>query len=319
MQSSRPLTAYDEQKQAYIDWIIGWKSRQRYVRFMGFQPFSWQDVVLASDSPRIIINAARQSGKSTITSTYPCWTAKYVYKSLSIVLAPTESQSQDDMEKVQEFILCDSTYPQHDPPAATHVKVNETRSRIRVVPATQSARGKSKPNVVILDEASQIEDIIYTEVVKPMFTDNPGRLILLSTPHGKRGFFFDIFNNPRPKDPWERYEIRSPWEPVETPHGLDLVPYMDGDEQAYQAERAKYGIKAWFSPRHRNYDEQLENLYDMGIRKYKQEYCCEFVEEEANVFSYSEIEKMFSSKAPADPDDIQKAKPDTIDFSFMEV
>lgn len=316
--SSEPLSSLDNQG-SYIDYYIGGLSRQKYVRLLGFNPFPWQDAILESDGRRIIINAARQSGKSTITSTVPCWTAKYTEKSLSIVLAPTESQSQDDMEKVQEFILSDNTYPQHDPPAATHVKVTETRSKIRVVPATQSARGKSKPNVVILDEASQIDDLIYAEVVKPMFTDNPGRLILLSTPHGKHGFFFDIFCNPRPKDPWERYEIRSPWEPVETPHGLDLVPYMDGDEKAYQEERAKHGIKAWFSPRHRNYDEQLENLYDMGIRKYKQEYCCEFVEAETNVFSYAEIDQMFNSKAPAETSEIQKAKPSSIDFSFMEV
>ena len=140
--------------------------------------------------------------------------------------------------------------------------MRENGSIISVVPATQSARGKSRPAVVILDEASQIEDLIYTEVVTPMFTNNDGRLILLSTPYGKRGFFHDIFCNPRPNDRWERHEVRSPWQPVQTPNGLDLIPYMNGDEKAYQEERAKKGIKAWFSPQHRNYEEQLG---DFGV------------------------------------------------------
>lgn len=294
-------------------WILGYLSKLDYIKSLGFEPFKWQEAILESTGRRIIINAARQSGKSTITSTDPCWIAKYRDNSLSIVLAPTESQSQDDMRKIQSFIRQDPTYPQYDP-ASTHVNVRENRSIISVVPATQSARGKSCPAVVILDEASQIDDLIYTEVVTPMFTDNPGRLILLSTPYGKKGFFCDIFNNPRPNDPWERYEIRSPWQPIQTPNGLDLIPYMD--EKAYQAERAKKGIKAWFSPRHWNYEEQLEKLFDMGIRKYKQEYCCEFVETEQSVFSYDEIEMMFAGHKLEKPEG--KVERSGVDYSILE-
>ena len=296
-------------------WLLGYLSKLDYIQNLGFEPFDWQKAILNSTGRRIIINAARQSGKSTITSTDPCWIAKYRDNSLSIVLAPTESQSQDDMRKIQSFIRQDSTYPQYDP-ASTHVNVRENRSIISVVPATQSARGKSCPAVVILDEASQIDDLIYTEVVTPMFTDNPGRLILLSTPYGKSGFFYDIFNNPRPNDPWERYEIRSPWQPIQKPNGLDLIPYMGGDEKAYQAERAKKGIKAWFSPRHWNYEEQLEKLFDMGIRKYKQEYCCEFVETESSVFSYDEIEMMFTGHKMEKPEG--KVERSGVDYSILE-
>lgn len=298
-----------------IDWLIGYLSRQEYVRLLGFEPFAWQDAILNSTSPRIVINAARQAGKSTITSADPCWTGKYKDKSLSIVLAPSESQSQDDMEKVQSFVAMDSTYPQYAP-AATHIRI-ENGSKIRVVPARQTARGKSKPNIVILDEASQIDDLIYTEIVLPMFTDNPGRLIMLSTPYGKQGFFWDTFCNLEPDDPWERYEVRSPWQPVQTPKGLDLIPYMDGDEKAYQEERARHGIRAWFSPRHSNYKEQLRLLYRMGIKKYKQEFCCEFVETNEAVFSYSEIEGMFSGHKP----EVRKeeVKRSGVDYSLLEV
>ena len=296
-------------------WILGYLSKLEYIKSLGFEPFEWQEAILNSKGRRIIINAARQSGKSTITSTDPCWIAKYRKESLSIVLAPTESQSQDDMRKIQSFIRHDSGYPKYDP-ASTHVNVRENGSIISVVPATQSARGKSKPAVVILDEASQIEDLIYTEVVTPMFTANDGRLILLSTPYGKQGFFHDIFCNPRPNDPWERYEVRSPWQPIQTANGLDLVPFMDGDEKAYQEERAKKGIRAWFSPRHYDYEEQLEKLFDMGIRKYQQEYCCEFVETENNVFSYEEIAKMFTGKRRQEPE--RKVRRSGVDYSILE-
>ena len=87
-----------------LDCFLGGGSKEDYVRTLSFEPFSWQAALLNSTGRRIIINAARQSGKSTITSADPCWTAKYEPDSLSIVLAPTESQSQDDMEKINRMI-----------------------------------------------------------------------------------------------------------------------------------------------------------------------------------------------------------------------
>ena len=289
------LNSFDGLNNDNIDWLIGRLSRQEYVRLLGFNPFPWQDAILNSKSKHIVINAARQGGKSTITAADPCWIAKYMEKSLAIVIAPTEEQSKEDIDKIKAFIALDGTYPPHRP-SETHIFL-DNKSKIKVKIARQTARGASKPELVILDEASQIEDNIYSEVVLPMFTDNPeGREILLSTPYGKRGFFYDVFTNREPDDPWERFEIRSPWEPVETEHGLDLVLFMGGNEKAYQELRAREGIKAWFSPRHSNYAQQRHFLSRMGIRKYRQEFCCEFVETEDTVFSYNDIKAAFEQQ-----------------------
>ena len=309
------MTASDKLPRPYIDYLIGALSRQRYVRFMGFEPFPWQDAILASEGRRIIINAARQSGKSTIVSSLPCHKAKYKAGSLVVIIAATEDQAFDDMTKVKGYIQNDETYPDIKRSSDSLLQL-DNGSRIVVVPATEkAARGKSCPDLVMLDEASRIEDIIYTSGVKPMFTDNPGQLILLSTPNGKKGFFFSIFDQRRKNDPWERYLIRSPYEPVSTPEGLDLAEYMP--ETDFQAKTGD--IRSWYSPRHHDYDEQVQNLYDMGTRQYKQEYCCEFVETEASVFSYADVAQMFSHK-PASPEPRVKfdRKPEKIDWSILE-
>lgn len=314
--SYKPLTSSDSKlPNTYIDYLIGGLSRQRYVRFTGFTPFPWQDAILASEGRRIIINAARQSGKSTIVSSVPCHKAKYKAGSLSVIIAATEDQAFDDMTKVKGYIQSDETYPVIKRSSDSLIQL-DNGSRIVVVPATEkAARGKSCPDLVMLDEASRIEDIIYTSGVKPMFTDNPGQLILLSTPNGKQGFFYSIFSQKRKNDPWQRYLIRSPWEPVQTTEGLDLAKYKD--EEAFQKEMGD--IQAWYSPRHHDYEEQVQNLYDMGTRQYKQEYCCEFVETEASVFSYSDIQQMFSHKAPEQPARVEvQRKPSKIDWSILE-
>jgi hypothetical protein len=173
-----------------------------------------------------------------------------------------------------------------------------------VVPATEkAARGPSAPRLILLDEASRIDDIVYRSGIIPMLTDNPEcELISISTPNGRQGFFFDSFNNPK----WERYEVRSPWEVVD----IEFKLRPRETEEEYRNKKAAQGIKGFYSPRHNNREEQEFNLGEMGPLMYRQEYCVEFVEPEDQVFSYDDIERMMENKAePLDLGLIGEAEP----------
>lgn len=263
-------------------------SPYHYVRSLGFTPYKWQRDILRSVHKRKSINGARQAGKSTIVSAKPCHIAKYYPESVSLIVAATEYQAWLDMEKIKNFIARDRTYPE--------IKRDNDRlimlgngSWIMVVPATEkAARGPSAPSLILLDEASRIEDIVYKSGIIPMLTENPEcELINISTPNGKQGFFFKSFNNPK----WERYEVRAPWEVVETE--LRLIPAEP--EEEYRRKCAEKGIKGYDSPRHKNQAEQQFNLEEMGVLLYKQEYGPKFVEPEDQVFSYDDIERMMNS------------------------
>ncbi len=299
-------------KDSEFDYICGMLSRVDYVNQLGFTPFEWQKQILQDESKRIIINAARQSGKSTIVSSLPCHIAKYKTNSLSIVLAPTEKQAGEDMEKIKGFIQSDPTYPEIKRSSDSLIKLSNN-ARIVVVPATEkAARGYSCPDLVLIDEASRVENIVYTSGVKAMFTNNvDGVLVLLSTPAGKDGFFYEIWSNG--SQSWKRYEIRSPWNPQGTDHGIDLLPYLP--EEAYIRGKAEQGIIACYSPRHKREGEQRDNLLEMGSLMYRQEYCCEFVETVDTVFSYEEIARMFSSPIEATGTDVGVAPVADIDFN----
>ena len=287
-------------------------SRVDYVNQLGFSPFDWQRQILQDESKRIIINAARQAGKSTVVSSLPSHIGKYRKGSLTVVLASTEKQAVEDMEKIKSFIQSDPTYPEIKRSSDSLIKLSNN-ARIVVVPATEkAARGYSCPDLVLIDEASRVDNIVYTSGVKAMFTDNVnGVLVLLSTPAGKSGFFHDIWTNKSPS--WRRYEIRSPWNPERTDHGMDLLPYLP--EEQYIAQRAKEGIIACYSPRHRREQEQRDNLLEMGSLMYRQEYCCEFVETVDTVFSYEEIARMFDNTVDAPQSGIGAAPEADIDFS----
>lgn len=259
-----------------------------WLKHLGWGAFDWQKAVLRDRATRICINGARQAGKSTIISSRACHLAKYKRGSLSVILAPTQKQSQEDMEKIKSFLLKDPTFPERLKDNSEELKF-DNGSRILVLTASDdAARGFSNPDLIIFDEASRIEDSVY-DAVRPMITNNREAVIVeISTPNGKKGFFYSHFNSTN----WSRYEVRCPWDYVRTSSTPILV------ETKY---RGLPNVRFFFSPRHFDHDEQMEVItggkdgIGMSERMYRQEYCCEFVEAEAQVFANDLIDSLFST------------------------
>jgi len=259
----------------------------RYIRSLGFTPFAWQSAIIDSHHKRKHINGARQAGKSTIISSKPCHRARFFPGSLSIILAATEKQAVEDMERVKDFMGRDPEYPDIVRDSDSLVELSN-KSRILVVPATEkAARGYSSPDIIMLDEDSRIDDMVYKSGVRPMLTDNEKcEVCAISTPNGRLGHFFSASRSTR----WERYLIRSPWEIDED--AIKLIPARD--ERIFCTEQATQGVMGYYSPRHAIEEEQQENLEEMGVLMYRQEYLCEYVEPEDQVFGFDEIERLFA-------------------------
>lgn len=265
----------------------------RYLKSIGFNAFNWQNIVASSPSHRIILLCSRQAGKSTIVSSIPCHTAKYQPGSLNIVIAPTEDQAKEDILKIKDFIAHDPDYP-HLKRDGSDVIALDNGSRIIVVVATdRSARGYSRPRTVVLDEASRIPDVVYKSGVVPMMNHNPqGRIYMLSTPFGKTGFFYDTWT--RPTDTWTKIFVRTPYD-VDPSSSLNLIDAIP--EEEFSAECRERGIIGLYSPNHAHLDEQLAILEEVGQTQYQQEFCCEFVEMDGQVFRDSDLARYFAGKA----------------------
>ena len=66
----------------------------------------------------------------------------------------------------------------------------ETGSRIVSLPGREATiRGFSGVHLLVVDEAARVADELY-QAVRPMLAVSGGRIVLLGTPFGKRGFFF---------------------------------------------------------------------------------------------------------------------------------
>ena len=264
-------------------------SRSAYAVSCGFFPYHWQKAVLDSHAKFKIIDGARQSGKSTIVSVVPAHKAKFKSRSLSLVIAPTRAQANEDMLKIKNLISKDPTYPSLAKNSAFEITLSN-ESRIVVFTATdKAARGYSAPDIILVDEASRVPDVVYSSAILPMQTASPDdfELILISTPFGKQGFFHDCWAN---SEVYQKFEIRAPWS-VDERYPTRLFDPMP--EEQFRKDRAAHGIYGAYSPQHRSYEQQAEILRQQGTLIYAQEFLGEFVDRNDAVFRRADLDRAF--------------------------
>jgi len=220
-------------------------------RRMGLDPDPWQAEVLRSGSQEIILNCSRQVGKSTVTGVLAGHTALYEPGAPILLLSPTERQSIELLRKVRDTLRQLGT-------ATTEIEKDNTLSlefasgsRIIALPGKEgTVRGFSGVKLLVIDEASRVPDALY-QAVRPMLAVSGGRIVLLSSPFGKRGFFHHEWTEGGPG--WHRVEVTAHQCPRIDPAWLDK-------------ERATIG-DWWFA----------------------QEYLCQFKETTDQVFAYDDV------------------------------
>jgi hypothetical protein len=142
---------------------------------------------LRSTSRRLLLNCARQSGKSTTTAVLALHRALFVPDSLVLMVSPGLRQSSELFKKSLAF------YRRLNRPvpaeAETRLTLELTNgSRIISLPgSTDTTRGYSAVDLILADEASRIGDELLASI-RPMLAVSNGQLIAMSTPAGKRGW-----------------------------------------------------------------------------------------------------------------------------------
>ena len=66
-------------------------------------------------------------------------------------------------------------------------------STLYSLPPTDSSRGYTA-DLVIVDEAAFVPDEIFDMIIEPTVRHTGGKIVLLSTPNGQKGFFYRFFD-----------------------------------------------------------------------------------------------------------------------------
>jgi hypothetical protein len=173
-------------------------------RMIGMEADDWQLRVLRSRSRRIILNCCRQSGKTTVLAMVALHEALYAPGSLILIISATEKQGTELLRVIVAAYRVIGRPVDSEAESRLALEL-ENGSRIICLPSVSSSiRGYAAVNVLLLDEASRIEDETFA-AARPMLAVSNGRLLLASTPWARMGFFFEAWTSST--EEWERYEV----------------------------------------------------------------------------------------------------------------
>src|SRR5215204_5863785 len=236
--------------------LVSALDRVEFARELGIVPDPWQADLLSSTASRVLMNCSRQSGKSLMAALIALHRALYHRGSLVLILAPSERQAKETFGKVASFYrqLGETVAPDSYRKMGMHLA---NRSRVEALPGTEKTiRGFSGVDLLILDEAARVDDELYF-AVRPMLAVSGGALIMLTTPYGKRGVFYEEWTSGHG---WERYEVPAAECPRISPEFL---------------EEERMTLPPWV---------------------YRQEYECSFEETEDQVFTTEMIDRAVTSE-----------------------
>ena len=217
---------------------------------LGFDPDDWQRAVLRSDARQALLCCSRQSGKSSTVAALALHRAVFHPGSLILMLSPSLRQSGEVFKKMTGL---------YGRMGGTIPSTSETRlslelangSRIVSLPGSEATvRGYSAVDLLLIDEAARVDDNLYASV-RPMLAVSRGRLVCLSTPFGRRGWFSSAWHDGGAS--WERTLIPA----TECPR---IDPAWLADERAT--------IGDWW---------------------FRQEYLCHFLDSQSQAFSTDDI------------------------------
>jgi hypothetical protein len=212
---------------------------------------------MESTSRKVLLLCSRQAGKSTSTALLALQMAVYD-PGLILLFSPSQRQSSELFRKVLEHLRAMSNAPEVVMESAARLEFRNGARIISLPGSEATVRGYSAAKAVIVDEASRVPDDLMASI-RPILATSGGRLIALTTPAGKRGWFYKAWIEG--KD-WDRIKI------------------MASDCPRITAEFLE--------------DERRE----LGELMYRQEYLCEFVDQDTQVFPSELIDAAFRADIP---------------------
>lgn len=231
----------------------------RLFALAGVEPDPWQRDVLLESWDRALLNVTRQGGKSLTVAALALHTALHRPEALVLILAPSRRQSKETLQKAWALYRAGGRPVAVDNRSELRARF-DNGSRIIALPGEEkTVRGFSAVDLIIADEAARVPGELY-RTVRPMLAVSGGRLVALSTPWGRRGWFYESWTDPEQE--WKRVKVTA-----------DDCPRIT---EAFLEQERREMPEAWF----------------------RSEYYCEFTDTLDSVFSMADVDQMEGGAPP---------------------
>lgn len=194
-------------------------------------PDPWQKKALRSPSKRQLYLASRQSGKSSVAAIKALHRAMFDDGALVLLVSPSLPQSQEIFRK------CLTAYRDLGRPlgvtaeSALRLELGNG-SRIISLPGSPNTNVGYSASLVVLDEAARTPSELV-EGMLPTIAVTGGSIIALSTPAGRRGWFFELWSSPNVGE-WERFRTTADEVPRISEDVIEEARMTRGDRHVRQ-------------------------------------------------------------------------------------
>lgn len=264
------------------------------MRQAGMEPDTWQVQVATTPGDQLLL-CHRQAGKSTICAALALADALTIPGALVLLVSRSMRQSTELYRKVRTFY--NLVHPMRLVRDTETGMELENGSRILSLPASEETIvGFSAVTTLLLDEAARIPDGTYY-AVRPMLAMSQGRLICLSSPFGRRGFFYEAWAEAETQvgtldlATTERiladleYPIAEYSDQAPAVGSADMTPVRTAWSRTYLPAPHNARLSRAFLAQERR------SIPDLWFR---QEWLCEFVELGAVVFRWEDLQGMLT-------------------------
>jgi Terminase large subunit, T4likevirus-type, N-terminal len=168
----------------------------------GLSPDPWQAALMRERPDRALLLCSRQAGKSMTVAAVALEQALNDADSTTLLVSPTQRQSAELLAKVRTLAMARKTGVELDQSSVLSMRLTNGSRIVSLPGRAEVIRGYSA-DLLVLDEAAWIPDLLY-ESVRPMLAVSGGRLIALSTPFGRRGWFHSAWSG---TEDWHRTKV----------------------------------------------------------------------------------------------------------------
>ena len=168
----------------------------------GMTPDGWQLELMEAHPERALLLCSRQAGKSMTVAAIGLEQALTKPDSTTLLVSASQRQSAELLNKVRTLAMAQAAPIVTEQLSVLSMKLANGSRIISLPGRAELIRGYSA-DLLVLDEAAWVPDSLY-ESVRPMLAVSGGRLIALSTPFGKRGWFYGAWSS---SERWHRTKV----------------------------------------------------------------------------------------------------------------
>ncbi len=232
----------------------------------------WQKKVLECKG-NLVLRSGRQVGKSTIISIKVGEHALNKENQHIMVIAKTERQAHLIFSKILNYIMFkdkNSIKKGKDRPTKSRLML-KNKTIIHCLPAGDTGYGIMGYTIDLLvaDEAAFIPEEVWNSII-PTLTITRGKIILLSTPFIKEGYYYNCFNDPSftsfhmsaedcPRKDQEFLDYQKSWMTKSQYAQMYLGQFIDELRQLYNEELILQTCKA------KRPELKLQRKYFLGV------------------------------------------------------